>query len=460
MSTFKTISPIDGTVYVEENLHSIKDIDTVLEKAGIAQKLWQDVSLETKKECIQKFIDILVSQEDEIAEELTYQMGRPISHTPFEIKGFKQRADYLMKIAQENLKSHYPESIEGFDRYIEKLPLGRVCILSPWNYPFLTSVNVLIPALLAGNAVILKHSAQTPLVAKRYKNAFEEAGLPKDLFSILYLDHKNTALMLADERVDAVFFTGSVKGGLAVQEAIKDKFVPCGLELGGKDPAYVRKDADVSNAVENLVDGAFFNSGQSCCGIERIYVHEDVYDAFVKQFVEITKTYKLGNPLDKETNLGPMVKTSASTYVREQIKDALSKGAKSLVSESLFENSKEGTPYLSPHVLVDVNHTMSVMKEESFGPVIGIMKVTNDEEAIDLMNDSDFGLTASIWSSNVQESKELSKKIETGTVFLNRCDYLDPALAWTGGKNTGRGVSLSAYVYDSVTRLKSIHFKL
>ncbi len=460
MSTFKTVSPINDEVYVEEKLHNLDDITKVLEKAGTAQALWSNVSLKRRKECIQKFIDILVSQEDEIAEELTYQMGRPISQTPFEIKGFKERADYLMQIAEENLQSHYPAKQEGFDRYIEKLALGIVCILSPWNYPFLTSVNVLIPALLAGNAVVMKHSAQTPLVAKRYKNAFKEAGLPKDLFSILYLDHKNTALMLADKRVDALFFTGSVKGGLAVQEAIKDKFIPCGLELGGKDPAYVRKDADVSNAVESLVDGSFFNSGQSCCGVERIYVHKDVYDVFVKQFVEITKTYKLGNPLNKETNLGPMVKTSASNYVREQIKDALKKGAKSLVSEDLFENSKEGTPYLSPHVLVGVDHTMSVMREESFGPVIGIMKVSSDEEAIRLMNDSEFGLTASIWSSNAQEAKNISQKIQAGTIFLNRCDYLDPALAWTGVKNTGRGVSLSAFVYDSVTRLKSIHFKL
>jgi len=460
MSTFKTITPIDGTVYVEENLHSYEDINKVLEEANTAQKLWQEVSLEKRKKYIQKFIDVIVSQEEEIAEELTFQMGRPITQTPYEVHGFKQRADYMMEIASENLESHYPTKIDGFDRYIEKLPLGNVCILSPWNYPFLTSINVLVPALLAGNSVILKHSAQTPLVALRYKNAFIEAGLPKGLFSMLYLNHENTALLLADDRVDGVFFTGSVNGGLAVQESIKDKFIPCGLELGGKDPAYVRSDADAKDAAANLVDGSFFNSGQSCCGIERIYVHEDVYDEFVEKFVEVTKTYKLGNPFDKETNLGPMVKTSASDYVRNQIKEAINKGAKSLVPESLFPQSKEGTPYLSPHVLVNVDHSMAVMKDESFGPVVGIMKVSNDEEAIKLMNDSEYGLTASIWSSNFDEAKKLSSKIETGTVFLNRCDYLDPGLAWTGVKNTGRGVSLSAYVYDSVTRLKSIHFRL
>ncbi len=460
MSTFKTISPIDDSIYVEEKLHTTEDINVILENATKAQKLWQKVSLEQRKKYIQKFVDIIVSQENEISKELTLQIGRPITQSPYEIKGFKQRADYMMEIASSNLQNHYPKEIEGFERYIEKLPLGNVCILSPWNYPFLTSVNVLVPALLAGNSVILKHSAQTPLVASRYYNAFKEANLPDGLFAILYLNHLDTSILLNDERVDGVFFTGSVKGGLAVQESIKDKFIPCGLELGGKDPAYVRADANLENAVENLVDGAFFNSGQSCCGIERIYVHEDLYDSFVSKFVEITKTYKLGNPLNENTNLGPMVKTSASDYVREQIKDAINKGAKSLVDESLFPASKKGTPYLSPHVIVDVNHTMSIMKDESFGPVVGIMKVSNDEEAINLMNDSEYGLTASIWSSNTNEAKQLSSQIETGTVFLNRCDYLDPGLAWTGVKNTGRGVSLSAYVYDSVTRLKSIHFKL
>jgi acyl-CoA reductase-like NAD-dependent aldehyde dehydrogenase len=460
MSTFKTISPIDDSVYVEQNLHTTEDINVILANATKAQKLWQQVNLEQRKKYIQKFVDIIVSEEDEISKELTLQMGRPITQSPYEIKGFKQRADYMMEIAGKNLQNHYPKEIKGFERYIEKLPLGNVCILSPWNYPFLTSVNVLVPALLAGNSVILKHSAQTPLVALRYKNAFKEANLPDGLFSIVYLNHVDTSVLLNDKRVDGVFFTGSVKGGLAVQESIKDKFIPCGLELGGKDPAYVRADANLENTVENLVDGAFFNSGQSCCGIERIYVHEDLYDNFVSKFVEITKTYKLGNPLDENTNLGPMVKTSASNYVREQIKDAIKKGAKSLVDEKLFPASKKGTPYLSPHVIVDVNHTMSIMKDESFGPVVGIMKVSSDEEAITLMNDSEYGLTASIWSTNTNEAKQLASQIETGTVFLNRCDYLDPGLAWTGVKNTGRGVSLSAYVYDSVTRLKSIHFKL
>ncbi len=457
--TFKTITPIDNSVYYEDNLDTKDDINEVLKEAEIVQKKWANTSLDERIVYIQKFIDEVVSKKDEIAREITLQMGRPVSQSVYEINGFKERAQYMLDIAKESLKPYYPKAMEGFERKIIKEPLGTICLISPWNYPFLTSVNVLIPALLAGNAVVLRHSLQTPLVAKQYKEAFERAGLPEGLFSILYLNHEDSAFLLADKRVDGVFFTGSVGGGHAVQDAIKEKFIPCGLELGGKDPAYVRADADLEYSVSNLVDGSFFNSGQSCCGIERIYVDEKIYDDFVEKFVELTKQYKLGDPLLSDTNLGPMVKISASDFVRNQIKEALNCGAKALVDEKLFPDSREGTPYLAPQVLVDVNHSMSVMNEESFGPVVGIMKVKSDAEAVTLMNDSDYGLTASIWTKDIKKAEELSTQIETGTVFMNRCDYLDPGLAWTGVKDTGRGISLSTFGYDQVTRVKSIHFK-
>ena len=456
---FKTITPIDNSVYLREDYHTQKDIDETLKKAKAAQKEWAKTSISKRSEYITKFLDALLNKSEDIAKELSYQMGRPVSYSILELRGVKERASYMQEIAQEALKPFYPEEKKGFERYILKEPLGVVAVLSPWNYPFLTSVNVIVPALLAGNAVILRHSTQTPLVASRYKEAFDEAGLPDGLFSYLHLQHSDASVFMADDRVDGVYFTGSVKGGYEVQKAIINKFIPCGLELGGKDPAYVRNDADVNYSAQNLVDGAFFNSGQSCCGIERIYVHESVYDEFVQKFVQITKEYKLGNPLDKSTTLGPMVKTTAADFVRGQIKEALDKGAKSLVDESLFPNSKEGTPYLAPTVLVDVDHSMSVMSEESFGPVVGIMKVKDDDEALRLMNDSQYGLTASIWSKDKEMARELSVKIETGTVYLNRCDYLDPALAWTGVKDTGRGVTLSMFGFDHVTKVKSIHFK-
>ncbi|NNG10394.1 MAG: aldehyde dehydrogenase family protein, partial [Arenibacter sp.] len=340
-----------------------------------------------------------------------------------------------------------------------RVPIGVVGVLSPWIYPFLTSVNAIVPALMAGNVVVLKHSFQTPLVAERYAKAASKAGLPKGVFQILHLDHKNTAQLISDARMDGVFFTGSVQGGIAVQNSLTNKFIPCGLELGGKDPAYVMANANLEKSIEGLVDGAFFNSGQSCCGIERIYVHESIYDKFVDSFVETTKQYQLGNPLDAGTNLGPMVKTDAANYVRKQIGEALGKGAKSLVAESLFKASKKETPYLSPHVLVDVDHSMEVMTQESFGPVVGIMKVASDAEAIALMNDSQYGLTASLWTDDMDRATVLARQIETGTVFMNRCDYLDPALAWTGVKNSGKGVTLSKIGYEHVSRVKSFNFR-
>jgi len=460
MATFQTITPIDGSVYLEKPYHTPEEVEATLVKAGIAQKAWAALPLDERKKYIRTFIDVIVSWKDEIAEEIARQMGRPIRQSGFEVNGFQERAEYLLNIADASLEPYCPEEMAGFERCVEKEPLGIVAILSPWNYPFLTSVNVLIPALLAGNAVILKHSLQTPLVAERYAAALEEAGLPEGVFSVLHITHADTAEMLADERIAGVFFTGSVEGGHAVQEAVSNKFIPCGLELGGKDPAYVLPDANLEKTVSGLVEGSFFNSGQSCCGIERIYVHEDVYDEFVEKFTEETKQYKLGSPLDPETTIGPMVKTSASNFVRKQIKEAVEAGAKPLIDENLFPASKEGTPYLAPQVLVDVDHSMSVMRDESFGPVVGIMKVSGDEEAIELMNDSEYGLTASLWTRDKDHARKLSSQIETGTVYMNRCDYLDPALAWTGVKNTGRGVSLSPFVYDSVTRLKSIHFRL
>lgn len=456
---FETISPIDGSVYYKGEKHSVSDVENALIKANKAQKEWSGLSINERAKYVNALVAAVVNNKSEIAEEITWQMGRPLSQSPGEVNGFQDRANYMIDIAEESLLPHEVEHSNDSKRWIERTPLGVIAVLSPWNYPFLTSVNAIVPALMAGNAVVLKHSLQTPLVAEQYAKAAKAAGLPDGVFQILHLNHQNTAAFIANPKVDGVCFTGSVTGGIAVQQALKDKFIPCGLELGGKDPAYVRADANLSNSVENLVDGAFFNSGQSCCGIERIYVHENLYNQFVDGFVDITKQYNLGNPLEDGVNLGPMVKTNAADYVRQQAKQAIDKGAKSLVDESLFPESKKGTPYLAPQVLVDVNHTMDIMSEESFGPVIGIMKVKDDAEAIRLMNDSQYGLTASIWTSDRDEAIALGSKIETGTVFMNRCDYLDPALAWTGVKNSGRGVTLSKVGYEYVTRVKSFNFR-
>ncbi|MFM7346099.1 MAG: aldehyde dehydrogenase family protein [Tagaea sp.] len=456
---FTIVSPVDGRAYRTLALAELSQIEAALTAAQGAKRAWRDTPLSARIAALTKMVDAMLVHRDAIAEELTWQMGRPISQTPGEMRGFEDRARHMLAIAPEALADVNPEAKDGFVRHIAREPLGLVFVIAPWNYPFLTSVNAVIPALAAGNVVILKHSHQTPLVAERYAEAAKAAGLPPGVFQILHTDHADSAKIVGDSRVDHVCFTGSVEGGKAIQRAIGERFIGAGLELGGKDPAYVRADANLAHAVENLVDGAFFNSGQSCCGIERIYVHESLYDKFVAGFVDLTKTYKLGNPTDKATNLGPMVRASAADFVRGQIAEAVKQGAKSLVDPKHFPADKAGTPYLAPHVLVDVTHKMRVMTEESFGPVIGIMKVKSDDEAVTLMNDSDYGLTAAIWTSDADAAQRIGARVETGTVFMNRCDYLDPGLAWTGVKNTGRGATLSTLGYEHLTRPKSFHLR-
>ena len=458
--TIKIISPIDGTIYNECKLHSIQDIDLALTQATKAQNEWKNLSLDTRKEYINRFIEEFKNIKEKISEELTWQMGRPIRYSPLEVNGTIERATGMVDLAESSLADVLVEEKEGFNRYIKREPLGVVFVVPAWNYPYLIAVNSIVPALLAGNAVLLRHSAQTPLVAERFAEAFEKAGLPKGLFQYLHLSHEDTANVIKDHRINFVAFTGSVSGGYQIQKVAAQRFIGVGLELGGKDPAYVRPDVDLNYAIDNLVDGAFFNSGQSCCGIERIYVHESVYDQFVEGYVELTKKYVLGNPLDKETTLGPVAKRSGAYLVRKHIADAVAAGARAMIDESLFPAAQKDTNYLAPQVLVNVNHDMDVMYEETFGPVVGIMKVKNDEEALKLMNDSPYGLTASIWTENEDEAVEIGNKVNTGTWYMNRCDYLDPYLAWVGVKDSGRGCSLSRVGYEHLTRPKSYHLKV
>ena len=454
----RTISPVDGSIYVERPLASDRDIGAALAKALAAQAKWKQVVAAERAAICRRMVEWCVARADMLGEELTRQMGRPIAYTPNEIRrGFQERALYMAGIAEEALADI---SITPGSRFIRREPLGVVLVLAPWNYPWLTSVNAIVPALLAGNSVILKMAQQTPLVAERYAEAFAAAGLPPGVFQYLHLDHAQTARVIGDPRIAFVAFTGSVEGGHAVQRAAAQRFIATGLELGGKDPAYVRADADLSSTIENLVDGSYFNSGQSCCGIERIYVDKKLFRPFVDGFVELTKKYRLGNPLDAQTTLGPVVRTEAAEAVRAQIREALGKGGKALIDPKSFPAHKEGTPYLAPQVLVDVDHSMQVMTEESFGPVVGIMSVDSDEQAIKLMNDSRYGLTASIWTQDADAAVHIGDHVDTGTWFMNRCDYLDPALAWTGVKDSGRGCTLSKLGLEAFTRPKSFHLKL
>jgi len=405
--------------------------------------------------------DLMVERADAIGTELTWQIGRPVTQSPFEIRrGFQERARYMIDLASDALADLVMEPKDGFRRFIRREPLGVVLVMAPWNYPYLASVNTVVPAIVAGNSVILKVSDQTPRVAEQYASAFRDAGLPDGVFQYLYASHDDLAKLISDRRIGFVSFTGSVAGGAAVQRAAGEQFVATNLELGGKDPAYVRPDAPLEATIENLVDGAYFNAGQSCCAVERIYVHQDIYRPFVDGFIDLTRQYRLGNPLDPETTLGPMVRASAAAFVRDQIAEAIRQGARAVIDERKFPVAREGTPYVAPQVLLDVDHRMRVMTEETFGPVVGLMAVKDDDEAVRLMNDSRYGLTASIWTSDVEAAIRIGDRIDTGTCFLNRCDYLDPSLAWTGVKDSGRGCSLSRLGYDSLTRPKSFHLKL
>jgi len=453
------ITPVDGTVYVERPLATAAETEAALARARKAQAEWRHVSVSDRGRCLSRAVDAFVAKGAEIAEEISWQMGRPVAHSPSEIGGFEERARYMIDAAPAALADIAADPKPGFTRFIRRDPLGVVFVVAPWNYPYLTAVNSVVPALMAGNAVILKHSHQTPLCAERFAEAFAAAGLPEGVFQVLHLSHSTTADLISHDGIDFVAFTGSVPGGHAVQEAAANRFIGAGLELGGKDPAYVRADVNLDHAIENVVDGAFFNAGQSCCGIERVYVHESVFDTFVEGAAALVGRYRLGNPLDKETTLGPMVRAKAADFVRDQIREAVAAGAHALVDPKIFPADKEGTPYLAPQVLIDVDHSMRVMSEETFGPVVGIMKVASDEEAIRLMNDSAYGLTASIWTTDEAAAIAVGERVETGTWFMNRCDYLDPALAWTGVKDSGRGCTLSRVGYEQLTRPKSFHLR-
>jgi len=455
-----TISPVDGSVYVERTAASAAQIEAALERARLAQREWRTTPLAARAAIMERFCSEFERRGAQIATELSWQMGRPIRFAPSEVRGTLERARYMTGIAAAALADVDAGPKSGFRRFVRREPLGVVFTVAAWNYPYLIAVNSVVPALMSGNAVVLKHSAQTPLCAETFAACFSAAGLPTGLFQVLHLSHADTEAVIRDPRVDFVAFTGSVAGGQAVQRAAAERFIGVGLELGGCDPVYVRADADLPHAIENIVDGAYFNSGQSCCGLQRIYVHESVYEPFTRGCTELIRQYRLGDPLDPETTLGPLVRTAAADAVRAQVQAAVNAGARAAIGEREFPESRPGTPYLAPQLLLDAPADSSVMREEIFGPVAGLMRVRSDAEAVAHMNDSRFGLTAAVWTRDEGAALELGTQLETGTFFMNRCDYLDPALAWVGVKDSGRGCTLSVVGYEHLTRPKSFHLRV
>ena len=455
MTTLNCISPIDGSVFASRETLTIDEARTKIAGVRAAQKAWAARPLQERIDLVLAGVAAVGAMNDEIVPELAQMMGRPVRYGG-EFGGFDERAQYMAQIAEESLADIKVGEDATFRRYIKRIPHGVVFVVAPWNYPYMTAINTIAPALIAGNTVVLKHATQTLLVGERMAAAFHSVGVPEDVFANVFLDHDTTSALIAERAFDFVNFTGSVGGGQAMERAAAGTFTGVGTELGGKDPGYVMEDADLDAAVDTLVDGAMFNAGQCCCGIERIYVHESLYDAFVEKAVALVKGYKLGNPMDPETTLGPMANTRFAAEVRAQIAEAVAEGATALIDDFAED---DGGAYLTPQILTNVTHDMRVMRDESFGPVVGIMKVSSDAEAIALMNDCEFGLTASLWTSDVDRAAAIGDQLETGTVFMNRADYLDPGLCWTGCKNTGRGGGLSVIGYQNLTRPKSYHLK-
>jgi acyl-CoA reductase-like NAD-dependent aldehyde dehydrogenase len=454
--TIKCISPIDGSIYAERPILSRSEADAAVTRAKIAQRKWNMRPIEERIELVKAGVAAIGAMNEEIVPEIAWQMGRPIRYGG-EFGGFNERASYMADIAIDALAPIEIENSNNFRRVIKRVPHGLVLVVAPWNYPFMTAINTVAPALIAGNAVMLKHASQTPLVGERLAKAFHSVGIPRDIFQNVFLDHDTTSALISDRAFDFINFTGSVSGGVAMEKAAAGTFTGIGLELGGKDPGYVMEDANLDAAVETLIDGAMFNSGQCCCGIERIYVIESLFEDFIKKAVAVVNQYNLGNPLDPETTIGPMAHIRFANEVRAQTQEAIKDGAKAHIDPCLFP--MDGGAYLMPQILTDVTHDMRIMREESFGPVVGIMSVKNDKEAIKLMNDSNFGLTASLWTEDINRAEAIADRIDTGTAFMNRADYLDPALCWTGCKDTGRGGGLSMIGYHNLTRPKSYHLK-
>lgn len=455
--TIRCISPIDNSVVATRPVADGEQAREAVALAKRAQPEWAARPLAERIDRVKAGVARLGGMNAEIVPELARMMGRPIRYEG-EFGGVRERTDYMADIAAETLKPLVVEESPAFERRIVREPHGVVLVIAPWNYPYLTAINSVAPALIAGNAVVLKPATQTLLVGERMAGAFHDAGVPAEIFQNLFLDHETTADLIAARRFGFVNFTGSVPGGRAIEGAAAGTFTGLGLELGGKDPGYVMEDADLDAAAATLVDAAMYNSGQCCCGIERIYVTAERYDAFVQKAVDIVSGYRLGDPLDPATTLGPMAHRRFANEVRNQRDEALAAGAVPMVDPGLFPRDDGGT-YLAPQILTNVNHDMRVMRDESFGPIVGIMRVDDDEQAIALMNDSDFGLTASIWTADAARAADIGARIETGTVFMNRADYLDPALCWTGCKDTGRGGALSVIGYHNLTRPKSYHLK-
>ncbi|MBK7875372.1 MAG: aldehyde dehydrogenase family protein [Planctomycetes bacterium] len=435
---------------------SFGDVDRKIERARAAQRSWCHVPLAERVREVQHAVQYFAAHEAEIARDVSQQMGKPIREARGEVKTLLARAECMSALAGEALAPVPVPGKPGFTLRIEHAPVGLVLDIASWNYPLIVPVNVVVPALLAGNAVLLKHSPLTPLAGAHFERAFETLSI-QGLVQNVVVSNQDAEHLVADKRIDYVSFTGSVATGKRVYRTASQRVVGVGLELGGKDPAYVAEDADLDFAAANVVDGACYNAGQSCCAVERAYVHHAHYDAFLVKAKKALEEYVLGDPLLETTTMGPIARKEQLEVLELHVRDALQRGAR-LVTGGKRPSHLSGW-FFEPTLLADVPNDALVMQEETFGPILPVARVGDDEEALARMNDSRYGLTASVWTKNAARAERFARELQAGTVYQNRCDYLDPALAWTGWKESGLGSTLSRFGFAAFTRKKSIHFR-
>lgn len=458
MSELRIDNPFGGQDTIVAQTSS-RDIDATLSGAKAASKAWRRTKLADRIALCDAALSAMLAEADSIAADISTMMGKPLSQARGEVNGMAERARTMMKLAPAALADIQLSPKEKFERRIVKEALGVVLDMPAWNYPLLTAVNAVFPAVLAGNAVVIRHSPRSLLCGNHFARAFRSAGGPEHLVSAVMCDHETAEGLVRDARVDHVVFTGSTFGGHRIQLAAKDRFLHPALELGGNDSAYVAADADLDKAVDNLVDGSCYNAGQSCCAVERIYVHASLYDAFVEKAKGLVDGYVMGDPFDAKTTLGPIAQPHHVAELEAFVSDATSKGARLVAGGKRSSVNGKGR-FFQATLLANCNHDMNIFRQESFGPVVSVMKVDSDDMALAKMNDSSLGLTASVWTTDRDRAAKLAASLECGTIYMNRCDSLDPELPWVGVKDSGRGVSLGAIGFDALTRPKSIHFRL
>lgn len=448
-------NPATSSLVKEVETDSAASVAAKVDRARAAQPAWEATPLEIRSACLRAFREALEREIERLARTLTSETGKPIAQARNEIRGLGARVDYFLEKVPEQILPDLVHEEPGLEERVTFEPLGVVGNISAWNYPFFVGGNVFVPALLTGNAVVYKPSEFATLTGLSLAELLHAAGIPEDVFiPVIGAGEVGEALLAAP--LDGLFFTGSFATGSKIAAAARARMIPLGLELGGKDPAYVTDDVDANAAAVGLADGAFYNAGQSCCAVERIYVHERVYDSFVETFVGEVKGFVVGDPENEQTYLGPLTRKAQLDVLAAQVADATAKGAKLVLGGKRAERSGN---YFEPTVLLGVDHSMALMKEESFGPIIGIQKVQDDEEAAALMRDTEYGLTAGVFCRDRARAERLLRTVSAGSAYINCCDRVSPRLPWSGRGHSGLGSTLGTLGIQAFVRPKAWHVR-